>query len=231
LKTKNEIEVQNHVADHYVEKRYKGLGLKYHTAIIKEMMEGIHGKILDVGTGVGIIHNLYPDLDIIGIDISQGMLRHHRGKCLLASADNIPFDDNHFDSVVCRSVLHHLHDPKKALQEIRRVLKPGGRFVCWETNKSWIAEIIRRMTQHGDNFSNAHTSFDDLPNLVTRYLDVRETKFQGFVCYPLAGFPDILDFSRCIWPFYWLLSLIDYFLSKIPLINRLGFAIMIKAIK
>lgn len=229
----SEVEVQDHVADHYVEKRYKGLGLKYHSTIIHEMMEGIHGKILDVGTGCGILHSLYPQLDIIGIDISSGMLKHHKGKHLLASADNIPFDDNHFDSVVCRSTLHHLHDPKKALSEIRRVLKPGGRFVCWETNKSWIAEIVRRMTQHGDNFSNAHTSFRNLPELVGDYFrkDTLRVKYQGFVAYPLLGFPDIIDFSWFL-HFVWNpLLFIDKYVSHIPLINRLGFAVMIKGVK
>lgn len=227
---KTEIEVQDHVADHYVEKRYKGLGLKYHFKVIEEMMNYVDGTTLDVGCGTGIISELYPERDIMGIDISSGMLRHHKGKFKLASADSIPFDDNSFDSVVCRSVLHHLHRPEKALDEIVRVLKPGGRFVCWETNKSWIASIVRRMTQHGDNFSNAHTSFDNLPRIVGNFLQQESVRYQGFVAYPILGFPDILDFSFLGFA-YQPLMLIDKIFSRIPIVNKLGFAVMIKARK
>jgi 2-polyprenyl-3-methyl-5-hydroxy-6-metoxy-1,4-benzoquinol methylase len=67
----NEVEVQDHVADYYVEKRYKGLGLKYHFKVINEMMEGIDGKILDMGCGTGIISDLYPERDILGIDSKE----------------------------------------------------------------------------------------------------------------------------------------------------------------
>jgi ubiquinone/menaquinone biosynthesis C-methylase UbiE len=227
----SDVEVQDHVADHYVEKRYKGLGLKYHTRIINEMMDGIDGKILDVGCGTGIISELYPSLDILGIDISRGMLSHHKGKHQYASATDIPFSDNSFDSVICRSVLHHLHEPTKALQEIRRVLKPGGRFVCWETNKSWIASIIRSLTQHGDNFSNAHTSFSNLPEFVRHYFCDMVVKYQGYIGYPLYGFPDILDFSRFLPSFFDSAMVLDEVLSKIPVLNKLGFAVMIKARK
>lgn len=226
-----ELKVQNHVADHYVEKRYKGLGLKYHTEVIKEMMEGIDGKILDIGTGCGILHDLYPRLDIVGIDISPGMLKHHKGKHLLASADNIPFDNDHFDSIVCRSVLHHLHRPEKALEEIVRVLKPGGRFVCYETNKSWIASIIRSLTQHGDNFSNAHTSFSNLPSTVSQFLNIEEIRYQGFLAYPCFGFPDIAPIGDYIKSLFEIFIRIDNIISTIPVFNKLGFAVMIKARK
>lgn len=229
----NEIEVQNHVADYYVNKRYKGLGLKYHFKVITEMMEGIYGKILDVGCGTGIIHDLYPEYDITGIDISEGMLRHHQGEHYLASADNIPFPDRFFDCVVCRSVLHHLPDPKKALSEMVRVLKPGGRFVCWETNKSWLATFIRRMTQHGDHFSSYHCAFSDLGSLIREYFgsDSVQVKHQGFLAYPLLGFPDIIDFSFLVRPASDILLSMDHFLSDVPLIKKLSFAVMIKARK
>lgn len=227
----SEVEVQDHVADHYVEQRYKGLGLKYHKWIIEEMMSHVHGKTLDVGCGTGVLNELYPERDIMGIDISYGMLRHHKGKHQYASADDIPFDDSSFDSVVCRSVLHHLHFPKKALEEMKRVLKPGGRFVCWETNKSWIAEIVRRMTQHGDNFSNAHTSFSDLPGVVGEYFHDLVVKYQGFIGYPVYGFPDILDIGRHVPSFFEPIMALDNALSKVPVVNKLGFAVMIKGVK
>lgn len=230
-KSLSEVEVQDNVAGYYVEKRYKGYGLKYHTEIIKEMMEGIDGNILDVGCGTGIIHDLYPMHNIIGIDVSEGMLAHHKGVCQIASADNLPFPDNFFDSVVCRSVLHHLPDCEKALREIRRVLRPGGRFVCWETNKSFLAEFIRKLTQHGDHFSDYHHSFSNLPELINNYFYLDEIKYQGYIGYPLYGFPDIIKLDTFI---HWLfrpIIYVDNFISSIPFLNKLGFAVMIKGSK
>jgi ubiquinone/menaquinone biosynthesis C-methylase UbiE len=228
----NEIEVQDHVAGYYVDKRYKGIGLKYHSSIIKEMMYGIKGRILDVGCGTGIIHDLYPKLNIYGIDVSSGMLAHYKGKCWMASATDIPFDDNFFDSVVCRSVLHHIPETEKALKEITRVLKPGGKFVCWETNKSWLATLIRRRTQHGDHFSEYHTSFHNLGDLIKSHFREESVriKYQGFVAYPLLGFPDIIDFSKWSCYLYAPLMRLDEILSNSPL-KKLGFAVMIKAVK
>ena len=227
----SELEVQDHVADYYVEKRYKGYGFKYHSKVISELMEGVHGKILDCGCGCGFVSDLYPELDIVGIDISPGMLKHHKGKHLLASADNIPFGDNHFDSVVCRSVLHHLPETEKALREIKRVLKPGGTLVCWETNKSWLAELVRRRTQHGDHFSEYHHSFDNLPELISHHFRDMVVKYQGFIAYPLYGFPDILPLYRYTWFLFRPLMVLDSLLSRIPFIRRLGFAVMIRCMK
>jgi ubiquinone/menaquinone biosynthesis C-methylase UbiE len=47
----------------------------------------------------------------------------------VADAERIPYDDNSFDLVVGHAVLHHIPDLPAAFREIRRVLKPGGRFV------------------------------------------------------------------------------------------------------
>jgi ubiquinone/menaquinone biosynthesis C-methylase UbiE len=227
----NEIEVQDNVAGYYVEKRYQGYGLRYHSKIIEEMMRGFYGKILDVGCGTGIIYDLYPEQEIIGIDVSNGMLSHHKGVHLYGSAENIPFDNDTFDCVVCRSVLHHLPDTKKALKEILRVLKPGGKFVCWETNKSWLAELVRKGTQHGDHFSDYHTSFDNLPKLLDKHFRNIKVTYQGFLGYVLYGFPDILRLDYCFrWCFNAVMFL-DRFISRVPFLNKLGFAVMIKASK
>ena len=48
----------------------------------------------------------------------------------LASADAVPVDDDHFDSILMSEVLEHLRTPEAALAEARRVLRPGGRLVA-----------------------------------------------------------------------------------------------------
>jgi len=58
---------------------------------------------------------------------------------LAASADQLPWPDGHFDTIVADSVLEHLDDPHQALKEWARVLRPGGTLVVWSPNRFSIA--------------------------------------------------------------------------------------------
>lgn len=230
MSLEHELEAQRNSVNEYVQKRYRGLGLRYHQRVIEGLISDAHGRILDLGCGTGIIHELYPELKVHGLDISLDMLSHNQGTWTLGSAMEIPFPDRSFDYVVCRSLLHHLPDAKKGMSEIKRVLKPGGGFACWETNAGWLAEKVRHHTQHGDRFSEYHHSFNNLPELIEDYLIIREIKYEGFLAYPAFGFPDIIDFSRFTAPFFKPLIAIDEFLSHSPL-KKMAFAIRIKAVK
>lgn len=97
---------------------------------------------LDVGTGTGLVARAVAAKvgkrgSVIGIDVSPGMLsRAHlesRGQAnisyLLEPAEALVFRDESFDLVTMSEVLTYLLDPPRALREVRRVLRPGGRFV------------------------------------------------------------------------------------------------------
>lgn len=60
----------------------------------------------------------------LGIDIRPG-----RGVDLVASVYDLPFKNDEFEVVLCLGVLEHLEEPIKAISEIKRVLKPGGRII------------------------------------------------------------------------------------------------------
>ncbi len=84
--------------------------------------------ILDVGCGEGKIWQLFPGLDITGLDISEENLKK-AGKYLKpvkGPAEKLPFKDQSFDLVIASEILEHLIAPEKVLQEIDRVLKPEG---------------------------------------------------------------------------------------------------------
>jgi len=99
--------------------------------------------ILDVGCGVGekefLILERYPlDLFFIGLEISRNRLkalikRARKEKYpivpLLADAENLPIRTQKADLVLCTEVLEHIFDKKKALREMSRVLKNGGRLL------------------------------------------------------------------------------------------------------
>jgi len=98
--------------------------------------------VLEIGCGTGRlwaanIERVSPDWEITLTDASPGMLDEARkglGELSrafdfrLADAQELPFDTGAFDAVIANHMLYHAPDVAKALAEIRRVLKPGGRF-------------------------------------------------------------------------------------------------------
>jgi ubiquinone/menaquinone biosynthesis C-methylase UbiE len=103
-------------------------------------------KVLEVGVGTGKNMPYYPEgADIAGIDLTSGMLERaqQRAEQLDLEVDlwvgdvqdlNIP--DNTFDTVVSTCVFCSVPDPVLGLQEVKRVLKPGGRLLMIEHVRS-----------------------------------------------------------------------------------------------
>ncbi len=94
-------------------------------------------RVLDLGCGSGDSVDLFrrydPDVEWIGVDIadSQEALARLRHDATFVTYDGlvIPFPDASFDLVYSHQVLEHVRDPLGHLREIRRVLRPTGRFV------------------------------------------------------------------------------------------------------
>jgi ubiquinone/menaquinone biosynthesis C-methylase UbiE len=95
-----------------------------------------HGRVLEVaiGTGLNLAH-YRPDVTITGIELSPEMLaiaRRRAGDLGRAAdlhegdAEQLPFDDASFDTVVCALALCSIPDPRAAIAEMTRVLAPGG---------------------------------------------------------------------------------------------------------
>ena len=229
--------VQDYVSRFYQE-RYSGTGFLYHSRIVTQMLEGIKfrdgrysDKVLDVGCGIGFVSQLYPNFDITGIDISDEMLKRNSYHWLKAPAEDIPFPDDTFDFVICRSLLHHLEVPSKGLAEMVRVLKPGGKWVCWEPNLSFWNDWIRKLAKLTRRFSHWHRNFSpqELVSLINESgLRITEKKYHGHLAYPF-GFPDILNTRMPLWIVRKLMW-VDDILAKTP-INKMGWAVLIKAVK
>lgn len=87
------------------------------------------GRVLDIGCGTG--YHFQQFRNAIGIDVSEGMLLKAKDKdsknmVILADAENIPFPDKSFENVFCLYSVINLCDYNAVIQEISRLLKPGG---------------------------------------------------------------------------------------------------------
>lgn len=102
----------------------------------------VEGNVLEIGAGLGwasaIVKRRKPDATVIATDISPSAFRlaaathaeigarpDHASACDMA---NLPFADGSFDLVFGVAVLHHAGDVAAVMREVRRVLKPGGRY-------------------------------------------------------------------------------------------------------
>jgi ubiquinone/menaquinone biosynthesis C-methylase UbiE len=86
-------------------------------------------KILDHGCGTGLLSKFLKREDIIGCDSSKEMLKI-RGSGDFCNVEELPYKDAEFDFVLSFSMLMNCKDPEAAINEIKRVLKPSGTFVC-----------------------------------------------------------------------------------------------------
>ena len=98
-----------------------------------------HQRVLDLAAGTGTSAEPYADagVDVVACDFSLGMLRVGKRRrpdidFIAGDATNLPFADNSFDAVTISFGLRNVNDPHRALQEMLRVTKPGGRLVVAE---------------------------------------------------------------------------------------------------
>ncbi|RLI84421.1 hypothetical protein DRP07_01205 [Archaeoglobales archaeon] len=101
-------------------------------ALTRELVKfgGIgNGFYIDIGCGTGIVKDVVPDLNVVGVDVSPEMVRVAREKIevvLAADAENLPFRDNVFDGAMFNASLFLIPNAEKAVEEAIRVVKNDG---------------------------------------------------------------------------------------------------------
>ena len=105
-------------------------------------------SVLDLGSGTGAAFAQLMNYETTALDPDKKMLELNifENK-VLGTAENLPFDDNSFDNVFCSFVWRNISDTNKALSEIYRVVKPGGKFVLLDMTrpKNSILRIIHKI--------------------------------------------------------------------------------------
>lgn len=127
-----------------------GIDRQWRKKAITELLAVSPENILDVATGtadlpISIIKRS-PEIDITGIDISQKMLEfgqkkitqlglEDKIKLLQADSEALPFDNDQFAGISAAFGVRNFENLQKGLQEMHRVLKPGGKVVILEFTK------------------------------------------------------------------------------------------------
>ena len=93
-------------------------------------------SVLDLGSGTGAAFDQLLNFETTAIDPDKKMLELNTFENkVLGSAENLPFEDNSFDNVFCSFVWRNVSDTNKALEEVHRVLKPGGKFILLDMTR------------------------------------------------------------------------------------------------
>lgn len=92
------------------------------------MSKGVRGMVLDVGCGDAPYRSLFSNATYIGVEMKARSEHGSRknGANVLYDGKHLPFFDGVFDHIVCNQVLEHVFEPKPFLDELNRVLRPGG---------------------------------------------------------------------------------------------------------
>jgi len=125
-----------------------GIDVKWRKKVVAIVKKSQPKRVLDIATGTGdLAINLVETgaSEIIGLDISAGMLEVGKQKIakkqldntinmVLGDSENMPFEDNSFDAITVAFGVRNFETLEKGLAEILRVLKPSGTFVILETS-------------------------------------------------------------------------------------------------
>ncbi len=179
---------------------------------IPEIVSSIHGtcRVLDLCCGQGNATEALAKAghSVTGADFSARMLSHARerlpaGEFVEADAQDLPFEDDSFDVVVCSFGLMHVPDQPKALSEVRRVLKPEGQFImtswCGPDVSPVFQVFYSSVQEHGDpsvkmpDSPNFHQfANEDLAKSILSDAGLEVEKQEQIDCFWMLDTPEVL---------------------------------------
>jgi ubiquinone/menaquinone biosynthesis C-methylase UbiE len=176
-------------------------------------------RLLDIGCSTGILTRHYAEFfgRVVGIDIDDGAVewaRQNRAAENVAyrigDSMDVPFPDGEFDLVTCTHIYEHVPDAKRMLDEIHRVLKPGGfcyfaaenRLRLWDEHYNLpfvtvlprpLADLYVRVTGRGQRRYESHRTLWGLKRLVREFEVTDYTR-------AVVRDPKKFEATNMIWP-------------------------------
>lgn len=142
---------------------------KWKWVTLRRMIQDLHGNILDIGCAGGMItakmQEELPQAHLTGMDLYKKAIKYAKKTYphilfVVGDAHKLPWPSDYFDAVVATETLEHLHNPKKAVQEIYRVLKPKGLFIVGQDTDNLLFRAIWSIWVHmkGKVWHGVHVS-------------------------------------------------------------------------
>ncbi len=125
--------------------------------IARDLAEQVpHGRLLDIGPGPGKllaeVHRINPRIELFGLDISESMIKlaqerlaHCRVVLHQGTIEKSNFPDNYFEVITATGSFYLWERPEACLNEICRILKPGGTAVIFETYRDYDTDALEEV--------------------------------------------------------------------------------------
>ncbi len=107
--------------------------------VLAELEKEDFTDLLDCGCGtapmISLLLKKYPEKHYTGIDLTPQMIEIAKSKhmdnvnLVVGDCENLPFDDNAFDAIICCQSFHHYPNVQNFFNSVYRVLRPGGRLI------------------------------------------------------------------------------------------------------
>lgn len=181
-------------------------------------------RLLEVGVGAGtdFIQWIRAGAECYGIDLTPEAIDHVNRRLevygleckdlLVADAEDLPFVDNYFDLIYSWGVIHHSPNTIKALEEIIRVLKPGGEAKVMIYNRHsllafffWVKHALLKLRpwksiawvlwNHMESIGTKGYTIKEMENILADYTNIKDIKVETIYTYydKLGRFPKILQ--------------------------------------
>jgi SAM-dependent methyltransferase len=188
-------------------------------------------RLIDVGGGAGTYASLLvrrKDVHVVGLDLSETVVAARAQDPLLTEnvvgdMEQLPFEPESFDAALFIAALHHVPDPLPALREAARVLRPGGQLFAFEP-------ASLRARRGSAPIEGAPQEFR-----LSRHHLVGRVRDAGLVVEEVRGYRVAMRFLRLLgrpseraWR---LNALLDRTLAPLPLVNRAGEVVRLRARK
>ena len=177
----------------------------------RRLLADASGATVEIGAGTGLNLELYPPAvtELVVTEPSPHMATRLRQRAagdsrvrevVEAPAEQLPFEDDRFDTAVATLVLCTVGDPQRAVSEIARVLKPGGRFLFIEHVRSSEPRLARwqdRLERPWKLFgAGCHCNRDTVATLRSSTLEVEEVREGSLPKSPPIVRPKVFGAAR-----------------------------------
>ncbi len=139
-------------------------------AAVKNLKLGIQYSILDLGCGTGLLFSKIQKTakNIVGLDISKGMLKKARHNCsmnihfILADADHVPLQNSRFDMVFAITLIQNIPNPIRTLQEAERITKSNASIIVSGLKKHFTHHSFVKLLKNAKLRAELLITDDDL---------------------------------------------------------------------